>query len=144
MLLIMKKISLGFLLGIFGYIDWKKREVPVVLLIAVALMGMGFCILERRPIESVIYACVPGILMLIFSKISRESMGYGDGLLLLGMGAFLTYKSVVVISLMALGIGGIIALVLVAMCHKKGNFEIPFIPFLTLSYMIWMAKEMGI
>ena len=129
-------------LVVFGIIDWKRREIPSVLLWITALVGIGCCFVEKRSLIELSYACIPGLTMLCFGKVTREAIGYGDGLLILEMAFFLSYKEVMVINMMALGVGGIVALFLITVCRKKGNVEIPFAPFLAMSYGIWMIKTL--
>ena len=144
MLFIIKELVLGIALAIFGIIDWKRKEIPTVLLGITAIVGIGCCFVENRSLVELACACIPGLTVLCFARMSKESIGYGDGLLILEMAFFLSCKEVIVINMMAFGVGGVVALFLVSVYRKTGKAEIPFVPFLALSYGIWMIKNMGI
>lgn len=132
----MKEIVLGILLGVQGCIDLKYKEIPLWLSLLGAGVGVGFCIEEERTLVSIFLACIPGIVALLFSKLSKEVMGYGDGILLVVMGIYLPLEKLLSIGMLAFGIAGIVALALLVVFQKKGNYKIPFVPFLTLAYVL--------
>lgn len=132
----MKEIILGILLGVQGCIDLKYKEIPLWLSILGAGIGVWFCIEEERAFVSVFLACVPGVIALLFSKFTKEVMGYGDGILLVVMGIYLPLEKLLSIGMLAFGIAGIVALALLVIFRKKGNYKIPFIPFLSLAYAL--------
>jgi len=130
-------------LGIQGCIDLKYKEIPFVVSLAGAVIGMGFCIGEGRAFESILLACIPGIAALLFAKISNEMMGYGDGILFVVMGIYLSWEKLVEVSMLAFVIAGVVALVLLVVFQKKGSFKIPFVPFLGLAYGLECLIELG-
>ena len=138
----MKEIVLGIWLGIQGGLDLKYKEIPLWLAIFGGVVGMVFCILERRTLGDVVLSCLPGVIALIFSKLTNEVMGYGDGVVFLVMGIFLSLERLLAIGMLAFLIAGVAALVLLVIFRKKGNYRIPFLPFLCMAYGIeyWIAK----
>lgn len=130
----MKEIVLGVWLGIQMIFDLKKKEIPL----GVSLLGGGagiiFCIMERREMISVLVACLPGVLAMGFSWISKEKMGYGDGLVLIVVGMYLPIAQLLSIGLQAFMIAGVVALIMLVVFHKKGTYRLPFIPFLGIAY----------
>lgn len=139
----MKEIIFGILLGIQGFIDLKYREIPLWISLLGAGIGMAFCIEEERTIVSIFLACIPGIIVLVFSKFTKEVIGYGDGILLLVMGTYLPIEKLLSIGMLAFTIAGIVALVLLVIFRKKGSYEIPFIPFLSLAYIMEYFISLG-
>ena len=73
---------------------------------------------------------LPGIFLLILSKITREAIGYGDGLILLFIGLSLGFWEC--IGIFFTGLLGVFlaALLILLFFGRKKGLEIPFIPFL--------------
>lgn len=138
----MKEIVLGIWLGIQGGLDLKYKEIPLWLAILGGMAGIAFCVLERRPLGEVVLSCLPGVIALIFSKLTNEVMGYGDGIVFLVMGIYLSLERLLAIGMLAFMIAGVVALVLLVIFRKKGSYRIPFLPFLGLAYGIeyWIAR----
>ncbi|MBR3812080.1 MAG: prepilin peptidase [Agathobacter sp.] len=130
----MKEIILGIWLGVQGGIDLKYKEIPLWFVIVGGIGGIVFCILEGRVPMEVVLACLPGALALVFSKLTKEVMGYGDGIVFLVMGIYLSLERLLAIGMLAFLIAGVVALVLLVVFRKKGNYRIPFLPFLFLAY----------
>lgn len=70
-----------------------------------------------------------GILLLLFSYVTREQIGYGDGFLVLVLGMWMDMGQLCNM----LFIASIISF-LTVVCLKKR--ELPFVPFLTVGYII--------
>lgn len=139
----MKEILLGILLVIQGGIDFKYKEIPLWISLLGAIVGLGFCIVEEGSWESVLIACIPGCLSLLFSKITREVIGYGDSILLVVMGFFMPLEKLLSITMLAVCIAGVVALVLLIIFQKKGKEDIPFIPFLGMAYWTEYVIALG-
>jgi leader peptidase (prepilin peptidase)/N-methyltransferase len=138
----MKEIVLGIWLVTQGGIDLKYKEIPLWLAIFGGVAGIVFCILEKRMPGEILLACLPGVIALVFSKLSGEVMGYGDGIVFLVMGIYLSLERLLAIGMLAFSIAGVAALVLFVIFRKNGNCRIPFLPFLSLAYGIewWIGK----
>lgn len=138
----MKEIVLGIWLGIQGGLDLKYKEIPLWFAIFGGMGGMVFCVLERRTLGEVVLSCLPGVIALVFSKLTKEVMGYGDGIVFLVMGIYLSLERLLAIGMLAFMIAGVVALILLVIFRKKGNYRIPFLPFLSLAYGIeyWIGK----
>lgn len=73
---------------------------------------------------------LPGIFLLILARITREAVGYGDGLILLFIGLSLGFWECIGIffaGLLGIFLAAVLALLLFG---RKKSLEIPFIPFL--------------
>ena len=139
----MKEIILGIWLVVQGGIDFKYKEIPLWISILGGIIGFIFCIIENRSVTSVLSACIPGILILGFSWLTKEVIGYGDGIVLLVMGIYLTFSELLSIGMMAFCVAGVVALLLLVLFKKNGSYRIPFIPFLAISYGIQYLLEHG-
>ena len=132
----MKEMVLGIVLGIQAGIDWKWKEIPLWLSLVGIAGGIVFCIQEERAWTSVLIACIPGGISLLFSRFTGEVIGYGDGILFLMLAFYLSLEEILSVGMVAFSIAGVVALVLLLVFHKKGKERIAFIPFLSLAY-VW-------
>lgn len=139
----MKEIVLGIWLVVQGGIDFKYKEIPLWLSIVGGIIGAVFCITENRSFICVLSACFPGMLMLGFSWLTKEVIGYGDGIVLMVMGIYLTISQLLSIGIMAFCVAGVVALLLLVLFRKNGSYRMPFIPFLAIAYGIQYLIELG-
>lgn len=130
----MKNLVLGIWLVVLAIVDYRHKEIPLWFSLLGGVFGLWFCLMEARSISNLLFACLPGVFALLFARVTREVMGYGDGIVLVVMGMYLSLKQVLSVGMMAFMIAGIVALVLLVVFHKRGNYRIPFIPFLALAY----------
>ena len=132
----MKEIVLGVWLGIQACIDFKYKEIPLWISLIAGSIGFGFCVIEKRGIEEILLSLVPGMVSLCLSKLTGEVIGYGDGIILIVMGMFLPLRELLSIGMTAFLIAGCVALVLLTLFQRRGNYRIPFVPFLFLAYVM--------
>ena len=79
-------------LGILAGMDVRKRQISLVLTGVLFLAGIGWQILvEQTSWLEWLLSLLPGAGFLTLSYISREQVGYGDGLLLLTVGIWLGF-----------------------------------------------------
>ena len=72
---------------------------------------------------------------------TRESIGYGDGLVILGMGCFYALGEIMGIVMIAITIAGITALGLLVFGHKNRKSEFPFVPFLLGAHLVMWGLQ---
>lgn len=130
----MKELILGTWLAVEAYFDFKYKEIPLWLSLVGSVIGLLFCVQEERAIGQMILAFIPGIIALGFSWVTKELMGYGDGIILFILGCYMSFARVLSIGMLAFGLAGIVALILLVVFHKKGSYRMPFIPFLGVAY----------
>lgn len=139
----MKELILGIWLGVQGCVDFKYKEIPLWFSILGAIIGIIFCFAEKRALGNVLLSCVPGVAALVFSRLTKEIMGYGDGIVLVVMGIYLSLEHLISIGITAFTIAGVAALILLVVFQKKGSYRIPFIPFLSMAYGIEYLMKLG-
>ena len=114
-----------------AWIDWKTERVSVPLLL---LGGMAAVLLHLfAQEESVFYLMTGmsvGIALLLYSLVTHESIGYGDGCLFLGI-----WENLVLL-LLASVLAGIGSAVLLFFRKKKKKERIPFVPFVFTAYVL--------
>lgn len=76
-----------------------------------------------------------GVICLIVSKVTKEALGYGDSLLICLLGGYVGFINILWIITVAFGLAGIFSLIFFVGKSRYKEKTIPFIPFLTISYM---------
>lgn len=128
-------ICLIIILGVICVFDIKRKKIPVYMLIVLAAAGIisNFTIGEFD-IEKRIIAMLPGMILLIVSMITKQQIGYGDGLIILIMGLYIDIDDILSIVLSSFLLSSIAAIILMTVFKKKKNFEMAFSPFLLIGY----------
>lgn len=124
------------LLGITGVIDWKKRELPIWLLISMSIVVTILAICCRD--VSVWYrlaGAALGIVFFIISRFTKEAIGYGDSWLILIMGVHLGIFRALQLLFAASFLAALFAVFYLWRRKWKRNETLPFIPFLAIAYI---------
>lgn len=119
-----------------GIRDIKKKEVSLVELMAYAFAGVVLHIFRQQIVVYWLFSFLPGMISLVFSKFSGEKIGYGDSLFLLAMGCFYPVDRLLIVLFIALGLAGVVGLGLVIFFHKNRGYQIPFVPFLMVGFLL--------
>ena len=136
-------ICLGILV-LLSYIDIKKREVPIQMLLAAAAGENLYHIMYReQDIWLLLGGATVGFLFLGISFITRESLGYGDSWGIVILGVYLGLWRLLEVLFGAFFLSGVISAVL--LCKKKMSRKstLPFYPFLTCGYVLVLLSEGG-
>lgn len=127
----------GLLLIIAGISDIRTRKVSIKLLLlfgAAALVNTIF--LQRTDVVSAIFGMIPGIILLLLGKLTRESVGYGDGCIIIIIGVFLGINKTIELIMTALFMAAIYSVFLIS-CKKAGRKkEMPFVPVLLIAFLL--------
>mgnify|MGYP002544974469 FL=1 len=110
-------------LGILAGMDVRKRQISLVLTGVLFLAGIGWQILvEQTSWLEWLLSLLPGAGFLTLSYISREQVGYGDGLLLLTVGIWLGFGQ----TFGVLTLGLILCSVLCGVLLMRKKIRIPY------------------
>lgn len=121
---------------ICGIWDWRKKAIPVPLLVGMSIVvGVFMVFVERDMIFHRIAGIAFGILLLGCSKWTKEAIGYGDSWLILLLGAYVGLFRMLLIVFIASVIAGIVALFCLWIKKWNKKITIPFVPFLVISYL---------
>lgn len=127
---------LFFLFGIGSIYDWKKREIPLWLLVFMSVVVVGsvfFC--DDVSLLLRITGGLIGLLFLFVSKCTKEAVGYADSWLILLLGVQLGSRRAMQLIFAASFLAAICALIYLCLHRWRHKSSLPFVPFLTISYL---------
>lgn len=127
---------LALILVLQSIFDIRSKRLPLWITGVGTAIGIILWLIEGSCDLMQFVAMVPGLLCLLIARVSREAIGYGDGLLLGMMGMYLKFSVLLGVCLWAFTIAGIVALFLLVTKKRNGKQEIPFVPFLFLGYLL--------
>lgn len=118
------------------YFDLKSRELPLVFLAGFAMLGLFLNIVWKyQSLELVIGGVCIGGIFLGMGKLTRQAIGYGDGLCFMILGIFNGWKSTLSLLCAAFFFSGVYGLWRM-ICHgAKSSDTMPFLPFLLLAWI---------
>lgn len=124
------------LLVLSGLSDWKKRTIPVFLLVIMSLAVACFAVICGDVSWRLrLGGALMGIVFLLISKCTKEAIGYGDSWLIMVLGVQLGYLRAMYVLFAASLIAGIVSLFYLWKQRWKRNATLPFVPFLAVAYL---------
>lgn len=145
------------MLVICSYTDLRKRQISVRVLAVFLILAAGFmsgaylfgsryqiiknCLIYDLKPESIVFALIPGVILLVISLLTKEAIGRGDvcvvGLLGL-MTGFDAVFAMLFISMAACALCGIAFMVIRGKSKKD---TLPYIPFLLGAYLVIIVNN---
>ncbi len=130
------KVVLAAVLLVLAIIDLKKKQIPVVVVLAVT----GVLLLIGIPLQyvhllNVTAGILSGMILIVIAKVTKEAIGIGDGFVFVMLGAGLGVISSLLILFYALLLASIVSGVLLVIKRVSKKSRMPFIPFVFLSYL---------
>ena len=134
--MVQKFILLG-VLGMSAYQDWRKKKVSMYLVFVAGIVGL-LCHLCSRQIDvtDMLLGAAIGAVILLCGFVSGEKIGYGDGAIVIVCGIFLGFDANLELLCIALVLLEVVALFLIVVKRKGRRYQIPFIPFLLVGYLL--------
>lgn len=116
--------------------DLRTQKIPIWLLGAGAGGTLLFCLFYSEVnFFQMIGGVGIGIVCLLISKVTGEALGYGDSLLICLLGSYAGFIRTLWTVTAAFGLAGIFSLIFFVGKGRYRENAIPFIPFLTVSYL---------
>lgn len=137
------ELMTGVCLLIQSVWDVRTKEIPLWISLGLGGSSFLYSICCQRDWSSFFYALLPGVLCLFLGLCTRQAVGYGDGILLCALAMLYTLEELIELILVAVFFAGIIGLILLIIFHKNKRYEIPFVPFLFLAWMIIQGIHMA-
>lgn len=139
MVLISRTICACYL-GILAIADVRKRSIPVWLLGTGAVLALTYRWIEQEtPIVLWLAGAAVGGVFLIVGKVTREALGYGDGVLIGILGIYLGIWELFCLLTTAFFLTAFYAAVILMRRKFRRKTDFPFVPFLETAYMIVLA-----
>lgn len=137
-------VCLGILI-IISVIDIKYRKIPVGVLAAANIGALVYqCLCYGGDILLIIGGMMTGAVFLIISKVTGEGIGYGDSMGILGLGIYVGLWNILEILAGAFFVLAVCAIAVLIKKKMSRKGALPFYPFLTIAYIIWVAEEIKV
>ena len=126
--------------------DIRKKEISVIssficgsaaLLLRIV---MGLLRPQADAVQFLLTAILPGCVLLLIGKITRQEIGYGDGILLLVCGLCLGGKNAILLFVSGLFLMFPVSLILLLSGKADRRAELPFAPFLLAAYLCGLMQ----
>lgn len=114
--------------------DIKRKMLDVRGLIMWAVAAFALKLMSGTGARELIISLIPGMVILFIGFISREGIGYGDGVVILICGIFCGIQRTLVgmmIAFLIVMISGLFALAL----RKPAGGSIPFVPLILIGFL---------
>ena len=130
------EVMAGICLCIQSIWDIKTKEIPLWISLGFGSCSFLYSISCQREWNSFVWSILPGVLCLCLSVCTREAIGFGDGILLCAFAMLYSIEELMKMIIIAIIFAGIFGLLLMVCFHKSGKYEIPFVPFLFLGWIV--------
>lgn len=135
-------------LGILTYASWKDvktKSIPYILPVVGGVAALLCRLMEDTPITEILsvmgQALLPGCFLLLIAFFTGQKVGYGDGLMVIVLGAFTNFIYCVLSFMFGLCVSCLFSMLFLA-CRKLGMKDrIPFLPFLLIGYIFTLALQ---
>ena len=116
--------------------DLRTRKISTMLLVIMSLFMVLLCLFfKRQGGGEIVGGVLIGIVFWLISKYSNETIGYGDSWIISLMGIYLGGICMLEIVVTAFFLTGFVSLMGIVFKKWKNSVTLPFIPFLTVSYL---------
>ncbi len=122
-------------LGLNAISDILRREICLFSIGIFMIAAIVYQGLILQNIAAILPGLLPGAALLVLSRVTREALGLGDGLLVLVLGSFLGLNEALDVLLLALFFAAVWAGILLLIRKKHRDYEFPFVPFVLAGYL---------
>ncbi len=137
---IIRIIVLGEFLLIEGYRDLRQRNISIIAVWIVGVLGtiLQFEGIKENGIE-IAGGIIIGALILLLAKLTDEKIGYGDGWVLMISGLYLGFRDNMYLLLISLMLASFISIILLLTKKADKKTELPFVSFMFPGYLLLLA-----
>ena len=133
--LICQTVFAGYMI-VLAVMDIRCKKLSLMILLSGTVpLAAGF--LCDREIHIILLAAgaAVGVIFLIISRVTEDSFGYGDSILIMIMGGFLGFWNIISLLTAAFSMAALFSIFMLIRkrFHRKSAF--PFVPFLTAAYI---------
>lgn len=118
-----------------SYFDIKTKKINIIFLLFFTVTGVAAALFfKQNGVVSALLGALEGIILLGIAYVTKEGIGYGDGMVILGTGLILGWRNNILMFFAGLLFSSLFSIILLIK-DKNRKKRIPFIPFLTLGYL---------
>ncbi|MDA3847877.1 MAG: prepilin peptidase [Vallitaleaceae bacterium] len=129
-------------LVILSLMDIKTKKIAIPMIGIVSVYGLINQLLSAQSIKhticNILITIVLTALFLVITYVTKEQLGMGDGFVFLMLALLNSWYMAISIYLVAFMLTGFVGLFIIAFCHKARKMTIPFIPFVTMTYLVFV------
>ncbi len=133
----MEAIGLICFYGLATWDDVRSKKVRVIEIIIFGIVGLiiDFSI---RPYSflSILGGVMVGLMVYLFSVLTKEKIGKGDALVVMVTGLYLGFQNTLLLVWLSTILAAVIGSIIIRKNNVNTDFEIPFVPFLLMGYLI--------
>lgn len=127
-------------LGLSAISDFKYKKISTIVTVAAFICGVVFqLVIGQLHIYEIAGGCILGAVFLLAAKLTREAVGYGDGLILIATGAFLGIMNNLLLLTVSLALAALFMVGMLVVNKARKKSEFPFIPFMLGGYVLMLA-----
>lgn len=128
----MKLLILCYL-GMNSWTDWRQKEIDLRTTVVFFLLITGIHWWKRLPLNWL--GLLPGLCLWILAWYKKEKIGSGDGIVVMSLGWAMGIRQVWKILAGGFLLAGIAGVVL-SVNGERQSTEIPFVPFILISFLM--------
>lgn len=138
----MTKLITIFILYIYLIIctvsDIKTKKISLKLSFVFLFLGpFIYLFFIKADVIILLYNLIPGICLLLVSLFTKGAVGGGDAVILMIMSFYIPSASVLVILFFSLLAASVVSVILMIKKYSR-KYALPFAPFITLGYTIFL------
>ena len=131
------RVLLTLFLMICSVTDLVKKQIYLKIIFPFMAAGLAlFFINGELSLLEELGGIFLGVILLLLARVSSEKIGYGDGLMVIVSGIFLGLFMNIRLLMWALFISALVSAVLLMIKKAGRHTELPFAPFLLISYAL--------
>ena len=139
-MLVIREMVLFVFLGWEMIEDLRYRMIRMDVVMIFGVLGVVFRIVEKILVDrSLLWSVLPGLILLFIGKVTKHTIGEGDGWIFLVNGLYLdglTNGKLCYLSFCLVTLWGIVQSTACKIKNKSCKMEYPFVPFVFLAFLV--------
>lgn len=124
-------------LGVLAILDWKMKKIPLGLVVIGMISACGFQLISKElPFLLAAAGGAVGLVFLAVSKVTEEAFGYGDSMVIGVLGIYLGFWNLLSMLVLTFILAAMTAMFVLVKQKFHRKSVLPFVPFLTCSYIL--------
>ena len=126
-------------LAILAYQDIRTGMMNVIVIGICGASGLAVRLISGSGLKDILPGTAVGLAVLILAYVSRQAVGYGDGLVLTASGLYLGLTDNIILLLVSMILCAVTSVILIISGIKKTKDRIPFAPFMLAGYVLMIG-----